>query len=102
MLAPRGAEGLLEAPPWRVVALTRDDGRRRVLVAFEAGDPARPCVLGALWHAQARPPQAVAADGDQVVATVGGRLGEGLRHQQRMAELLAQELDARGLGADRR
>ena len=34
-----------------------------VLVACEAGDPARPCVLGALWHAQARPPQAVAADG---------------------------------------
>lgn len=35
----------------------------QVLLAFEAGDPARPCVLGALWHAQARPPQAVAADG---------------------------------------
>lgn len=34
-----------------------------VLVAFQAGDPSLPVVLGGLWNGQQRPPQAVAADG---------------------------------------
>lgn len=34
-----------------------------VLVAFQAGDPSLPVVLGGLWNGQQRPPQTVAADG---------------------------------------
>ncbi len=34
-----------------------------VLVAFQAGDPSLPVVLGGLWNGQQRPPRAVAADG---------------------------------------
>lgn len=34
-----------------------------VLVAFQAGDPSLPVVLGGLWNGQHRPPLAVAPDG---------------------------------------
>ena len=43
--------------------------------------------LGLVAHAA----QAVAAERYESGAAVGGRLGEGLRDQQRMAELLAQQ-----------
>jgi uncharacterized protein involved in type VI secretion and phage assembly len=46
-----------------------------VLVAFEAGDPRRPYVVGALWSSTAPPPETMDGAGDnprRVIATRGG------------------------------
>jgi uncharacterized protein involved in type VI secretion and phage assembly len=46
-----------------------------VLVAFEAGDPRRPYVVGALWSSAASPPETMDGAGDnprRVIATRGG------------------------------
>jgi phage baseplate assembly protein V len=46
-----------------------------VLVAFEAGDPRHPYVLGALWSSTAPPPETMDGAGDnprRVIATRGG------------------------------
>jgi uncharacterized protein involved in type VI secretion and phage assembly len=46
-----------------------------VLVAFEAGDPGRPYVVGALWSSAATPPETMDGAGDnprRVIATRGG------------------------------
>jgi uncharacterized protein involved in type VI secretion and phage assembly len=68
----------------RLATLMAGDGRgtwfvpdvgEQVVVAFEAGDPRRPYVVGALWHSGARPPEAMDPQGDntrRVIATRGG------------------------------
>jgi two-component system, OmpR family, sensor kinase len=48
-LAPRAVEGLADVPGWRVAALTRDDGRRRVLVAEQAEHRRRSLAASGLW-----------------------------------------------------
>lgn len=68
----------------RLATLMAGDGRGtwfvpdvgdEVLVAFEAGDPALPYVVGALWNASAKPPESMDAGGDnprRVIATRSG------------------------------
>lgn len=48
-----------------------------VLVAFEAGHPARPVVVGALWNGQDVPP--VTADDDNTIKTIKTRSGSEIR-----------------------
>jgi two-component system OmpR family sensor kinase len=48
-ILPAGSEGLHEASPWRVMALTRDDGRRRVLVAEASVHRARLLASSGGW-----------------------------------------------------
>lgn len=48
-LLPAGIEGLREQPPWHVIALTRDDGRRRVLVAEASAHRRRLLATGGVW-----------------------------------------------------
>ena len=48
LLAP-GIEGLRDEPPWHVVALTRDDGRRRVLVAEDSAHRRQLLASGGVW-----------------------------------------------------
>jgi two-component system OmpR family sensor kinase len=48
-ILPPGSEGLHEAAPWRVMALTRDDGRRRVLVAEASVHRARLLASSGGW-----------------------------------------------------
>lgn len=48
LLAP-GVEGLRDEPPWHVVALTRDDGRRRVLVAEDSAHRRQLLAGGGVW-----------------------------------------------------
>lgn len=48
-LLPAGIEGLREQPPWHVMALTRDDGRRRVLVAEASAHRQRLLATGGVW-----------------------------------------------------
>ncbi len=49
------------------------DVNDEVLVAFEAGDPARPIVIGALWNGQDAPPETM--DADNNVKTILSREG---------------------------
>lgn len=55
--APRGARGAWLLPEVKDV----------VLVAFEGGDPGRPCVLGSLWSPSDAPLDAPGADGGRIV-----------------------------------
>jgi uncharacterized protein involved in type VI secretion and phage assembly len=82
-LASRKVAGLERA--WARIATLMAGDRRgtwfvpdvgdEVLVAFEAGDPRRPYVVGALWNASAPPPETMDAAGTnprRVIATKGG------------------------------
>lgn len=82
-LTSRKAPGVESA--WaRVATLMAGDARGtwfvpdvgdEVLVAFEAGDVARPYVVGALWNSSAKPPESMDAAGDnprRVIATRSG------------------------------
>jgi two-component system, OmpR family, sensor kinase len=48
-LLPPGIEGLRDEPPWHVVALTRDDGRRRVLVAEDSAHRRQLLASSGVW-----------------------------------------------------
>lgn len=50
-----------------------------VLVSFEAGDPRRPYVVGALWNGQDRTPQAMDGAGRNDVRLVRSRSGHEIR-----------------------
>jgi uncharacterized protein involved in type VI secretion and phage assembly len=66
----------LLAGPHRGTWFIPDKGDE-VLVAFEGGDIRRPCVLGALWSANAPPPET--ADQASVVKTIRSRSGTTIR-----------------------
>ncbi|MCS6844219.1 MAG: phage baseplate assembly protein V [Caldilineales bacterium] len=51
------------------------DVNDEVLVAFEAGDPSRPVVLGALWNGQDAPPEQMDAAGNNYLKTILSRVG---------------------------
>ena len=46
-----------------------------VLVAFEAGDPRRPYVVGALWNGQDTPPESMDGAGDNFIKSITSRNG---------------------------
>jgi uncharacterized protein involved in type VI secretion and phage assembly len=46
-----------------------------VLVAFEAGDPRRPYVVGALWNGQDAPPESMDGAGNNFVKSITSRNG---------------------------
>lgn len=46
-----------------------------VLIAFEAGDPRRPYVIGALWNGQDAPPETMDGGGENNVKTLRSRNG---------------------------
>jgi len=46
-----------------------------VLVSFEAGDPRRPYVVGALWNGQDAPPESMDAGGENQVKSITSRNG---------------------------
>lgn len=46
-----------------------------VLVAFEAGDPRRPCVVGALWNGSDAPPEVMDGAGRNVRKVIRSRRG---------------------------
>ena len=46
-----------------------------VLVTFEAGDPRRPYVLGALWNGRDAPPETMDPGGDNALKTIRSRNG---------------------------
>ena len=50
----------------------RDD---EVLVAFEAGDPRRPYVLGGLWNGRDTPPESMDSSGENNLKTIRSRNG---------------------------
>ena len=51
------------------------DVEDEVLVAFEAGHPARPYVVGALWNGQDAPPESMDGAGNNYVKTIRSRNG---------------------------
>lgn len=51
------------------------DVNDEVLVAFEAGDPSRPIVVGALWNGQDAPPERMDAAGNNHLKTILSRQG---------------------------
>lgn len=51
------------------------DPEDEVLVQFEAGDPRRPYVIGALWNGQDAPPESMDPSGNNYVKTVRSRNG---------------------------
>jgi uncharacterized protein involved in type VI secretion and phage assembly len=58
-----------------------------VLVAFEAGDPRRPYVLGALWNGTDTPPETMDGGGRNNVRTIKSRSG----HRIRLDDTTGQE-----------
>ena len=54
-----------------------------VLVAFEAGDPRRPYVLGALWNGQDAPPESMDGAGRNEVKTLHSRNGVVIRMEDK-------------------
>ena len=46
-----------------------------VLVAFEAGEPSRPHIVGALWNGQDAPPESMDAAGGNILKTICSRNG---------------------------
>ncbi len=51
------------------------DVEDEVLLSFEAGDPRRPYVIGALWNGQDAPPETMDGAGDNNVKTLRSRNG---------------------------
>src|SRR5687768_10526239 len=51
------------------------DPQDEVLVSFEAGDPRRPYVIGALWNGQDAPPESMDSSGNNEVKTLRSRNG---------------------------
>ena len=49
------------------------DVHDEVLVAFEAGDPRRPCVVGALWNGQDSPPETMDGAGQNNKKVISSR-----------------------------
>jgi uncharacterized protein involved in type VI secretion and phage assembly len=68
----------LMAGPGRGSWLVPEPGDE-VLVGFEAGDPRRPFVLGALWNGTDAPPQAMDGAGRNNVRVIRSRSGHELR-----------------------
>ncbi|MET7636361.1 phage baseplate assembly protein V [Streptomyces sp. NPDC005078] len=50
-----------------------------VLLAFEAGDPRRPCVLGALWNGVDKPPETMDGAGRNNLRVIRSRSGHQIR-----------------------
>ncbi|GAP64559.1 hypothetical protein ARMA_2982 [Ardenticatena maritima] len=50
-----------------------------VVVCFEAGDPARPYVVGALWNGQDAPPESMDGVGENNIKTIHSRNGVRIR-----------------------
>ncbi|MEV5409797.1 phage baseplate assembly protein V [Thermopolyspora sp. NPDC052614] len=72
----------------RVATLMAGDGRGtwfvpevgdEVLIAFEAGDPRRPYVVGALWNGADRPPERMDGAGRNDVRVIRSRSGHQIR-----------------------
>jgi uncharacterized protein involved in type VI secretion and phage assembly len=51
------------------------DVNDEVLLAFEAGDPRAPCIVGALWNGEDDPPESMDGAGNNYVKTIRSRNG---------------------------
>lgn len=58
-----------------------------VLVAFEAGDPRRPVVLGAMWNGSDKPPETMDGAGHNDIRVIHSRAG----HEVRLDDTSGQE-----------
>lgn len=63
------------------------DVNDEVLVAFEAGDPRCPCVVGALWNGSDSPPETMDGGGSNDLRVIKSRSG----HQIRLDDTQGQE-----------